>query len=63
MRRASRCGLSRDAPTAWCIANEQRIIANEQRAAAEEAATDDVLADTDTAETDELEEFFTKATV
>ena len=32
-------------------------------AAAEEAATDDVLADTDTAETDELEEFFTKATV
>ena len=27
-----------DAPTAWCIANEQRIIADEQRAAAEEAA-------------------------
>jgi hypothetical protein len=27
-----------DAPTAWCIANEQRIFGNEQRAAAEEAA-------------------------
>ena len=31
-------GGKQDKPTAWCIANEQRIIANEQRAAAEEAA-------------------------
>ena len=33
-----RIGHSNDKPTAWCIANEQQIIVDTRRAAAEEAA-------------------------